>query len=167
MKNDSMHSTTLLSQLKLDGRYAKLLKAFAELHELKHHVTCGQTNFGLGLEVSVTAEMKCGESSLDVFMEGQAAYVSSMREYTQAAREDLAEAMSKKILQDMFGDDRYIKSLKGDAYMMLNDSKPMFVPRLEIHSLPRSEEELVLKLALAGISWEHSRIFLRKEGRDA
>lgn len=111
--------------------------------------------------------MKCGESSLDVFKEGQVAYVASMREYTQTAREDSVEAMSKKILHGTFGDGRYIKSFKGDEWMISNDSKPMFVPRLEIHNLPRSEEELVLKLALAGISWEHSRIFFRKEGKDA
>lgn len=165
--NDYMHSIALQSQLKLDGQYAKLLKAFAELHELKYHVTCSQTNFGLGLEVNVNAEMKCGESSLDVFKEGQVAYVASMREYTQTAREDSVEAMSKKILHGTFGDGRYIKSFKGDEWMISNDSKPMFVPRLEIHNLPRSEEELVLKLALAGISWEHSRIFFRKEGKDA
>lgn len=96
-------------------------------------------------------------------MEGQAAYVASMREYMQAAREDSVELMSKKILQGMLGDGRYIKSLKGDAYMISDDSKLTFVPRLEIHSLPRSEEELVLKLALAGISWKDRKIFLREE----
>ena len=100
-------------QLILDSYYAKLLKAFADLFGLEHEVIWSKTTFGLGLEVSVSIKNKWYHSALDVFKEGQIAYVSSMREYTQDANPDTIEEFSKKIMLGTFGEKRYIKSMKG------------------------------------------------------
>ena len=90
-------------QLILDGYYTKLLKSFADMHHLIHEITWTKTTFGLGLEVSVSIKNKWYHSALDVFKEGQAAYVSSMREYTQDANPNTIEELSKKIVRGTFG----------------------------------------------------------------
>ena len=107
-----------LEQLIIDGYYTKLLKAFADLYHLEHEVAWSKTTFGLGLEVSVSIKNKWYHSALDVFNEGQAAYVSSMREYTQDANPNTIEEFSKKIVRGTFGEKRYIKSMKGGDYAM-------------------------------------------------
>ena len=146
-------------QLILDGYYTKLLKAFADLFGLEHEVSWSKTTFGLGLEVSVSIKNKWYHSALDVFKEGQAAYVSNMREYTQDANPATPEIFSKKIVLGLFGEDRYIRSFKGgDCIRLLKNSKYEMVPRFEIHDLPRSETELLLRLAVAGIDYGKSTI---------
>ena len=57
-------------QLVLDGLYTKLLKAFADLYCLEHEVVWSKTNFGLGLEVSVSIKNKWYHSALSVFKKG-------------------------------------------------------------------------------------------------
>ena len=153
-------------QLILDGYYTKLLKAFADLFGLEHEVSWSKTTFGLGLEVSVSIKNKWYHSALDVFKEGQIAYVSSMREYTQDANPDTIEEFSKKIMLGRFGEKRYIKSMKGgDCDMYVGNGQFEPVPRFEMHDLPRSENELLLRLAVAGIDYGKSTIQLVK-GQD-
>lgn len=148
-------------QLILDGYYTKLLKAFADMHRLTHEIAWTKTTFGLGLEVSVSVKNKWYHSALDVFKEGQAAYVSSMREYTQDADPAMPEIFSKKIVLGLFGEGRYIRSFKGgDCIRFTGDGKYESVPRFEIHDLPRSKSELLLKLAVAGIDYSKSTIQL-------
>ena len=148
-------------QLILDGYYTKLLKAFSDLFSLEHEVAWSKTTFGLGLEVSVSVKNKWYHSALDVFKEGQAAYVSNMREYTQDANPATPEIFSKKIVLGLFGEGRYIRSFKaGDCMRIAENSKYEMVPRFKIHDLPRSENELLLKLAIAGIDYGKSTIQL-------
>ena len=148
-------------QLILDGYYTKLLKAFADLFGLEHEVSWSKTTFGLGLEVSVFVKNKWYHSALDVFKEGQIAYVSSMREYTQDADPATPEIFSKKIVLGLFGEGKYIRFFKGgDCMRFTGDGKYELVPRFEIHDLPRSENELLLKLAVAGIDYSKSTIQL-------
>ena len=148
-------------QLILDGYYTKLLKAFADLFGLEHEVAWSKTTFGLGLEVSIFVKNKWFYSALDVFEEGQAAYVSNMREYTQDAYPATPEIFSKKMVLGLFGEDRYIRSFKGgDCMKIAENGKYEMVPRFEIHDLPRSENELLLKLAVAGIDYSKSTIQL-------
>ena len=145
----------------IDGYYTKLLKAFADLFGLEHEVAWSKTTFGLGLEVSVSVKNKWFNSALDVFKEGQAACVSNMREYTQDAYPATPEIFSKKIVLGLFGEGRYIRSFKGgDCMRFTGDGKYESVPQFEIHDLPRSENELLLKLAVAGIDYSKSTIQL-------
>ena len=150
-------------KLKLDGKYTKLLKAYAELFGLVHEVEWSKTTFGLGLEVSVSVKNKWYHSALMVFKEGQVAYVSNMREYTQDANPDTVEEFSKKIVQGTFGEKRYIQSLHGgDCVMFVGNGQYEPVPRFEIRDLPRSEEELMIKLNLANIDVSKCTILLKK-----
>ena len=153
-------------QLILDGYYTKLLKAFADLFGLEHEVSWSKTTFGLGLEVSVSIKNKWYHSALDVFKEGQAACVSNMREYTQDADPATPEIFSKKIVLGLCGEGRYIRSMKGgDCDMYVGNGQFEPVPRFEMHDLPRSENELLLRLAVAGIDYGKSTIQLVK-GQD-
>ena len=153
-------------QLSLDGYYTKLLKAFADMHQLIHEISWNKTNFGLGLEVSVSVKNQWYYSALDVFKEGQGAYVSRMREYTEDAYPATLEIFSKKIVLGLFGEGRYIRSFKGGDCMKLSENgKYEMVPKFEIHDLPRSESELLLKLAVVGIDYSKSTIQLVR-GRD-
>ena len=146
-------------QLILDGYYTKLLKAFADMHRLTHEIAWTKTTFGLGLEVSVSIKNKWYHSALDVFEEGQITYVSSMREYTQDADPATPEIFSKKIVLGLFGEGRYIRSLKGgDCMRLARNGKYEMVPKFEIHDVPRSEVELLLKLDVAGIDYSKSTI---------
>ena len=148
-------------QLILDDYYTKLLKAFADLFGLEHEVAWSKTTFGLRLEVSVSIKNKWYHSALDVFEEGQIAYVSSMREYTQDANPATLEIFSKKIVLGLFGEDRYIRSFKGgDCMRIAENGKYEMVPRFEIRDLPKSESELLLRLAVAGIDYGKSTIQL-------
>lgn len=150
-------------QLILDGYYTKLLKAFADLFGLEHEVAWSKTTFGLGLEVSVSVKNKWYHSALDVFKEGQIAYVSSMREYTQDANPDTIEEFSKKIVLGTFGEKRYIKSMKGgDCDMYVGNGQFEPVPRFEIYNLPRNEEELLVRLSLADIDPSKCKISLER-----
>ena len=150
-------------QLMLDGYYTKLLKAFADLFSLEHEIAWSKTTFGLGLEVSVSVKNKWQHSALDVFKEGQIAYVSSMREYTQDANPDTIEEFSKKIMLGTFGEKRYIKSMKGgDCDMYVGNGQFEPVPRFEIYNIPRNEEELLVRLSLADINPSKCRISLRR-----
>lgn len=148
-------------RLILDGYYTKLLKAFADMHRLTHKIAWTKTSFGLGLEVSVYVKNNWYHSALDVFEEWQDAYVSSMREYTQDADPATPEFFSKKIVLGLFGEGRYIRSLKGgDCMRLASNGKYEMVPKFEIRDLPRSEDELLLKLDVAGIDSSKSTIQL-------
>ena len=150
-------------QMILDGYYTKLLKAFADLFGLEHEVAWSKTTFGLGLEVSVSVKNKWYHSALDVFKEGQVAYVSSMREYTQDANPDTIEEFSKKIVLGTFGEKRYIKSMKGGDYAtFVGNGRFEAVPSFEIYNLPRNEEELLVRLSLADIDPSKCRISLER-----
>ena len=150
-------------QLILDGYYAKLLKAFADLFGLEHEVAWSKTTFGLGLELSVSIKNKWYHSALNVFEEGQIAYVSSMRKYTQDANPNTIEEFSKKIVLGTFGEKRYIKSMKGgDCDMYVGNGQFEPVPRFEIYNLPRNEEELLIRLNLEGIDPSKCRISLER-----
>ena len=152
-----------LEQLILDGYYTKLLKAFSDLFGLEHEVAWSKTTFGLGLEVSVSIKNKWYHSALDVFKEGQIAYVSSMREYTQDTNPDTIEEFSKKIMLGTFGEKRYIKSMKGgDCDMYVGNGQFEPVPRFEIYNLPKNEEELLVRLSLANIDPSKCKISLRR-----
>ena len=96
------------ANLKLDGKYTKMLCAFAKMCGLQHEVNLGKTNFGTSAEVSVTVKNKWYHSALDVIEQGKVAYVSSMREYVPNAQEDTVELLSKKIVTGLFGCHRYI-----------------------------------------------------------
>ena len=144
-------------KLKLDGKYTKLLKAFSELFGLEHEIAQSKTTFGLGIEVSITVKNKWYHSAIEVFKEGCVAYVSSMREYIQNAREDAIEELSEKILKGTFGEGRYIMSIKGGDCVTLYGEH---VPRFELHSLPRTEEQLMIMLDLAGIDWNGMKLQL-------
>ena len=87
--------------------------------------------------MSITVKNKWYHSAIEVFKEGCVAYVSSMREYIQNAREDAIEELSEKILKGTFGEGRYIMSIKGGDCVTLYGEH---VPRFELHSLPRTEE---------------------------
>jgi len=161
-ENGFKHCTP--DKLKLDGEYAKLLKAYAKLFNLVHEVEWSKTTFGLGLEVSVSVKNKWYHSALNVCKEGQVAYVSSMREYTQDAREDTVEEFSKKILEGTFGEGRYIQSLHGgDCVRLVGNGQYEPVPRFELHDIPQSQEELFLRLSLAGIDPDKCRISLKRD----
>lgn len=152
-------------QLQLDGYYTKLLKAFCQLFKLEHHITWSKTNFGLGLEVAVYVKTSQYESAIDVFKEGQVAYVSSMREYTQDASPTTPEEFSKKIVEGLFGEGRYLKSMKGgDSYIVTEDRQLEWCEKWECHNLPRTAEELLLKIAIAGIDPSQCKIQL-EQGR--
>lgn len=164
-KNGFMHCKP--EQLKLDGYYTKLLKAYAKLFSLEHEIAWSKTTFGLGLEVCVSVKNKWYHSVLNVFKEGQVAYVSNMREYTQDAKAETIEEFSKKIVIGLFGEGRYLKSLHGGdcvRFVHGKDGKGNYepIPRFELHDLPRNEEELLLELDLAGIDWQSCRIQLKK-----
>lgn len=167
-ENGFKHCTP--EKLKLDGKYTKLLKAYADFFSLVHEIEWSKTTFGLGLEVSLSVKNKWYHSALDVFKEGQIAYVSSMREYTQDAREDTIEIFSKKILLGTFGDRRYIQSMHGGDCVQFNgyqNGKAIYelVPKFELHNLPRSEDELMIMLDLAGIDWHKCAVQLKYDNR--
>lgn len=151
-------------KLKLDGKYTKLLKAYAELFGLVHEVEWSKTTFGLGLEVSVSVKNKWYHSALNVCKIGHIAYVSSMREYTQDAREDTVEEFSKKILEGTFGENLYIQSLHGgDCVRFIGNGRYEPVPKFELYDLPQDINQLLVRLASVGIDWEQQKIILKHE----
>ena len=144
-------------KFKIDGFYAKLLVAYSKLLNLIHSANYQDG----GLLVDVYVKTRWYESVLDVYKEGCIPHVSSMREYVPSAKEDDVEKVSKKIVEGTFGDGRYIKSFKGgDGYMVIR-KKLEFVPRFEIHNLPKSLDELMLCLDLAGINWKTCKVDLQ------
>ncbi len=148
-------------QLKLDGKYTKLLKAYAELFGLVHEVEWSKTTFGLGLEVSVSVKNEWYHSALNVCKEGFVAYVSSMREYTQDAEEDTVEEFSKKILEGTFGEKLHLQSLHGgDCVRFIGNGQYEQVPRFELYDLPTDMNQLLIRLASAGIDWERQVVEL-------
>ena len=71
----------------------------------------------------------------------------------------MPEIFSKKIVLGLFREGRYIRSFKGgDCMRIVGDGKYEMIPKFEIHDLPRSENELLLKLAVAGIDNDKSTI---------
>ena len=143
---------------KTDGKYTKLLKAYGKLLGLEHSIKCGYCPYMTGpeLEVELYVKTKWYESVIDVFEEDKVADVSSMREYIMNAQEDDIERFSKKILEGTFGEKRYIKSMKGGDCILAGTGE--FIPRFEIHDIPRDIDELMIKLDLAGIDYDEEKI---------
>lgn len=104
------------------------------------------------------------ESVIDVFEEGRIAYVSSMSKYIFASAkplEDVVEAASKEILEGTFGEGRYLRSMKGGGYQVLsgrqvgkNGFQLVEVPYVIVKDLPRSLDELMIRLDIANISYD-------------
>ena len=139
-----------LEQLKLDGKYTKLLKAFANAYGLKHLVKLDETGVVPSLEVEVFVETRQFQSILDVFEHGKIAYVSSMRKYTTNIQEDTIEKISKEIIDGICKPNRYMKSMKGGNELMVTDGHLEPVEKY-ICQCPTSIEELFVKIDLAGI----------------
>lgn len=146
---------------KIDGKYAKLLKAYAELFNLQHSVKCGQRPYmnSTELEVSLYVKTPWYESVIDVFAIGRRAYVSSMRKYICYATEDDVERLSKEIIEGTFGENYYIKSMKGGDCLTIYGEP---IPRFELHDLPKSEDDLLVRLDLAGIDVDSQSIEIGK-----
>ena len=141
---------------KLDGKYTKLLKAYAKLFGLKHSINV-DSDFDLsGLEVELYVKTKWYESILDVFEEGKVAYVSNMKKYIWNAQEGDVERLSKDIIEGTFGQKRYIQSMHGGDCILAGTGE--LVPKFEIHDIPRDLNELLIRLDLAGIDWRNQTI---------
>lgn len=144
-------------KLELDGKFTKLLKAYALLFGLEHSIECSATPFGLRICIILFARTKWYDSIVDVFEEGKIAYVSSLFQSklcAESSTRNLAievEMLSKSILLGAIGERRYLKSMKGGGVVLGNGEA---VPKFEVHSLPKSLEELEIRLDLAGIDWE-------------
>lgn len=152
-------------KLELDGKFTKLLKAYALLLELEHTIECRDSAFGVGLSINLYAKTKWYDSVVDVFEEGKLAYVSSLCQYRTCVdaylAEDIAkeiEALSKKMLLETFGERRYLKSMKGGGVVLGTGEA---VPKFEVRNLPKSLEELEIRLDLAGIDWEKCNATIR------
>ena len=146
--------------LKLDGKWTKLLKAFAVMFGLEHVVEVGD-NY---VRVDVFVKNEWYESILDVFEEGKVACVSSMAEfgYWREGQEDIVNTFSKKILEGTFGERRFIRSMKGGDGYMVRDGKLVPVPQFVLKDIPRSLEELMVRLGLAGVDPEKMTIETRE-----
>ena len=150
------------SKLKLDGKFTKLLKAYAKLLGLKHSIKHGTSCFELAVEVEVYAKTRWYESSLAVYDTCSGVIISDMREYLPDANEDSIEQLSKKILEGTFGKDKSIKSFKGgDSFTIINN-KLEFAQKFVIDTLPRNIEELLVKLDLAQIGWKKMRVYAKQ-----
>ena len=143
-------------KFKLDGKWSKLLKAFAKLFNLEHSVKCKFNGYSTSLEVEVFVKNRFYESILNVFEKGRVAYVSNMRMYTSQAEEYDVERFSRQILEGTFGKDRYVASMKGGDCLLASTLEP--VPKFYIYDLPRSLEELTIKLDLVGIAWQNEKV---------
>lgn len=150
--NEMPHKTKFY----LDGKWTKLLKAFAKLFNLQHSVKCSYNGYSTSLEVEVYVKTQFYESVLDVFEEGKVAYVSNMRMYISQAEEYDVERLSRQILEGTFGEGRYIQSLKGGDCLLASTLQP--VQKFYIYDLPRSLEELMIRLDLASIDWKNMKI---------
>ena len=146
--------------LKLDGKWTKLLKAFAVMFGLEHAVEVGDDY----VRVDVLVKNEWYESILDVFEEGRVACVSSMSEfgYWREGQEDIVDTFSKKIIEGTFGERRYIKSMKGGDGYTVRDGKLVPVPPFVLKDIPRSLEELMVRLGLAGVDPEKMTIETRE-----
>ena len=150
--------------LKLDGKWTKLLKAFAVMFGLEHVVEVGEDDY---VRVDVFVKNEWYESVLDVFKEGRVAYVSPMSEigfFQKEEQEDIIDAVSKKILEGTFGEGRYIKSMKGGVGLTVRDGKLVPVPKFVLKNLPHSLEELMVRLSLAGIDPDKMTIETEENG---
>lgn len=146
--------------LKLDGKWTKLLKAFAVMLGLEHVVEV-EDNF---VRVDVFVKNEWYDSILDVFEEGKVACVSSMSEfgYWREGQGDIVDTLSKKILEGTFGERRFIRSMKGGDGYTVRDGKLVPVPPFVLKDIPRSLEELMVRLGLAGVDPEKMTIETRE-----
>lgn len=146
---------------KLDGEWTKLLKAFAELFGLQYTLECSFQEYSPcpSLDIDVWVKTEYYDSVLFVFEYGKVAYVSSMREWKPNPSEDDVENLSKKILEGTFGDGRYIRSMKGgDCVRLIGNGQYEPVPRFEIHDLPKSIEELKIRLDIECIDYNNIEV---------
>ena len=133
------------------GKYAKLLSAYAKLVGLTMEVKADNVL----ATVDVYVRTRWYDSVVDVFKEGRVAYVSSMRQIASNLHEGTVEELCKKILEGTFGERRYLMSMKGgDGYQITKDGSLEFCPRWENRNIPRSMDELLMRLDLAGINWQ-------------
>lgn len=151
------------------GKYTKLLKAFAVLYGLEHTIKVDDRG---NVAVDVIVENDLYSSVINVFEEGRIAYVSSLSKYVFADKsksiESIVEAASKEILEGTFGEGRYLKSFKGGGYRVLsgrqvgeNSFKLVEVPYFIVKDLPRSLDELLIRLDLAKISYDDLIVEIR------
>ena len=134
---------------KLNGKWTKLLKAFAVMFGLEHVVEVGD-NY---VRVDVFVKNEWYESILDVFEEGKVACVSSMSKFifgSEKPLEDAVESTSKEILEGTFGERRYLESFKGGGCKIIG-GQLVEVPYFTVKDLPRNLDELLIRLDLAGI----------------
>ncbi len=147
--------------LKLDGKWTKLLKAFAELHGLEHLVEFDSN----GVRIEVFVKNMWYSSVIDVFKEGQVACVSSLSKYVRTRKKTLAEAVeeaSKEILEGTFGEGRYLMSMKGGGYMRVGNQLAE-VPWFVAKDLSRSLDEFMMHLDLAGIDCNQLEVTPKKQ----
>lgn len=146
---------------KLNGFYAKMLKAFCKLFGLQLSIISLKQLYenSYDLHIEVFYKNRYFESCLDVFEKGKMGYVSSMNEYILNAREGDIERICKKMLYGTFGVNRYIKSMKGDCYM-IDSNELKYVPRLKIYDLPTNLDELYIRLDLQRINWKKCNLKL-------
>lgn len=142
------------------GKWTKLLRAFAALYGLEHTIKVDDEG---NVAVDVIVKNDWYSSVIDVFEEGRLAYVSSLSKYVFADEsksvESIVEAASKEILEGTFGERRYLKSMKGGdgamTWRMRSGKLELVeVPPFVVRDLPRSLDELMIKLSLAGIDSE-------------
>lgn len=146
------------------GKWTKLLKAFAVLYGLEHTI---KVNDRGDVIVNVIVKNARYSSAIDVFEEGQLAHVSSLSNYIFAGTkplEDAIEAASKEILEGTFGEGRYLMSVNhalSGRQIGKNSFKLVKVPYFIMKDLPRSLDELLIRLDLARISYDDLIVEIR------
>ena len=151
----------MCNALVCSGKWTKLLKAFALLYSLEHSIKVDDEG---NVAINVIVKNVWYESVIDVFEDGKVAYVSSLSKYIFASAkplEDVVEAASKEILEGTFGEGKYLESMKGGGYQILSGrqvGKTSFqlveVPYFIVKDLPRSLDELMIRLDIANISYD-------------
>lgn len=154
-----MHETC--NALVCSRKWTKLLKAFAMLYGLEHMIKVDDEG---NVVINVIVKNAWYESVIDVFEEGRIACVSSLSKYIFASAkplEDVVEAASKEILEGTFGEGRYLESMKGGGYQFLsgrqvgkNSFQLVEVPYFIVKDLPRSLDELLIRLDIANIRYD-------------
>ena len=136
----------------LDGYYTKLLAAYARLLGMEYRVRRFKTHLGLGIEAALTVKTQYWESAVDVFERGRVACISNLMEYAYNAGRDFVETSSRKMLGEALGENKYIRAMKGGmGYVVAKPGILAKNPDFTVDRLPASEEELLLRLAAAGI----------------
>lgn len=128
--------------------YAELFRKWATLFGLKHTVTWSQSAFGPALEVKAIVVTPMFESVMDVCETGKIVHVDQLRRYKQGATDTDVEKLSRQILESTFAEGRYIESFKGGYWRERPDGSIERFPQITITDLPRSVDELLIRLDL-------------------